>query len=218
MKKILFLCVTLLFFRTSPVFGELVILSPEEMLARAQVIVAGEVREIRPDREQPAIVLQVDTVYRGSTASPLLVLPLPVMPGPDAKERTAGAAPPVGSRLLLLLVLDDAGRLVPAADLNWMTLMADGVATNLFFGASTKDWREADYVIAFNGFLAQAGAERKTEAVEETQPPAAPAERSPVSALKSLPLLLAGMFLLALVLSRQIRKASDRKGRNRPDF
>ncbi len=217
MKRIFFLCITLLFFRTSPGFAELAILPPEEMLARAQVIVTGKVRELRLEREQPAVVLEVDTVYRGSTASPLLVLPLPVMPGPDAQERTAGTAPPEGSRLLLLLVHDDTGRLVPVADLNWAAFMDDGTATRLFFGASTKEWRETDYVAAFNGYLAQAGAERSPEAEGEAPTPAAPAEKTPVGALRALPLLLAGMFLLALVLSGKIRKAPDRKGRNRPD-
>lgn len=205
----------LLLSRSSPGFGELAVLPPEEMLARAQIIVAGEVREIRPDREQPEFVLQVDTVYKGSLTSPRLLLPLPVLPGPDTDGRTAGTVPAEGSRLLILLVTDEAGRLVPVADLNWAAFLAEGAATRLFFGASTKEWREEQYIAAFNSYLAEAGTHRPADADGEPEPPAG-RERLPGRALRALPLLLAGMFVLALVLSRRIRKLPEGKDRAKP--
>jgi hypothetical protein len=216
MKRIFFLCITLLLFRTSPGFGELTVLPPEEMLARAQIIVAGVALEIRPDREQPEFVLQVDTVYKGSLASPRLLLPLPELPDWDTDGRPAGTVPAEGSRLLLLLVTDEAGRLAPVADLNWAAFMAEGTATRLFFGASTKEWQEEQYIAAFNSYLTEAGTRRPADANREPEPGAEAEESPPGNALRALPFLLAGIFLLALALSRRIRKLPDSKGRAGP--
>jgi len=212
MKRRYILAALLLFSLASQAFGELTILPPEEMIARAQLIVAGEVQEVRLDQEQPVLVLQVDKVYRGeSLPAPRLVLPLPEMPGSVA---TDGAALK-GARLLLMLMLDDTGRLVPVADLNWAAFLVEGVATRLFYGASTREWRETDYVAAINGYLVEAG---ELQAVDtEPEPAPAAAERSPLEALKALPLLLAGIFVLALVFSRIIRKSPRDKDRNRTD-
>lgn len=215
MKVAFFLCIMLFFFRGSMVFSELLILSPQEMLVQAEVIVAGEVQELRLNQDPPVFVLQVDKTYRGSTASPWLVLPLPEMPGPEARDQTAKVAPVKGARMLLLLVLDDAERLLPVADLNWAVFLTEGAATSLFFGASTSEWREEDYLAAFNGFLSEAGAR---PADGEPMPPATARERSPINSLRALPLLLAGLFLLAFVLSRKIRKLPGGKSGNRPNL
>ena len=218
MKVAFFLCIMLFFFRVSMVFSELLILSPQEMLAQAEIIVAGEVQELRLNQDPPVFVLQVDKTYRGSTASPWLVLPLPEMPGPEARDQTARVAPVKGARMLLLLVLDDAERLLPVADLNWAVFLTEGAATSLFFGASTSEWREEDYIAAFNGFLSEAGARPAEGAEGEPEPPATARERSPLNSLRALPLLLAGLFLLALVFARRIRKLPGGKSGNKPNL
>lgn len=218
MKVVFFLCLMLFFFPVGLVFGELLILSPREMLAQAEVIVAGEVRELRLNQDPPVFVLQVDKTYRGSTASPRLVLPLPEMPGQEAREQTAGIAPPKGARMLLLLVLDDAERLLPVADLNWAVFLSEDAATSLFFGASAGEWREEDYLAAFNSFLSEAGVRPADVEDGEPKPPATTGERSPLNSLRALPLLLAGLFLLALVLSRKIRKLPDGGSGKKPNL
>jgi hypothetical protein len=218
LKVVFFFCIIFFFFRVSLVSSELLILPPQEMLAQAEIIVAGEVQELRLNQDPPVFVLQVDKTYRGSTASPRLVLPLPEMPGPEAREQTAGIAPPKGARLLLLLVLDDAGRLLPVADLNWAVFLTEGAATSIFFGAGAGEWREEDYLAAFNGFLSEAGARPAEVEDGEPKPPATAGERSPLNSLRALPLLLAGLFLLAAVLSRKIRKLPDGGSGKRPNL
>lgn len=218
MKQAIWLSAAVLLFWTSVAFGSLSILSPEEMLSQAQIIVAGEVTEIRLDPAQPEFVLQVDTVYKGEQVLDRLVLPLPKMSGPQAAEKTAELAPPKGARLFLLLMVEEGRRLVPVAGLNWAAYLTGRRVTRLFLGASALEWQEEHYLAAYNRFLAEEPGRRSAgPAAGEPESAAATKQRPPGRALSALPLLLAGFLVLALVLGRKIRKAPVGQQKNKPD-
>jgi len=196
MKKQASLLLFLVLFWTGTARGQLLALSPAEMVEGAKFILAGQVIELREQQETPEFVIRVDTVYRGELGRATLTVPLPSQAG------DLWAAPELNSRMLFFFTTNEGLRLVPAGDLNWAAFLKNGQVERLFMGARFNNWAEADYIQEYNRFLAEtpgikipANSDTEESAVSET--PRRPGEVNPVWFFA-----FAGvMFILLLVAS-----------------
>ncbi|MBS4007205.1 MAG: hypothetical protein KGZ45_02090 [Clostridium sp.] len=186
----------LLLFWTGTATGQLLALSPAEMVESAQFILAGQVIEMRKQQENPEFVIRVDTVYRGELGLATLTVPLP----PQADKLLA--VPELESRMLFFLAANEGRRLAPAGSLNWAAFLKDGQAERLFMGARFNNWAETDYLQEYNRFLAETPGRKipldvNAEEGAAGEPARRPGEVNPVWFFA-----LAGiMFILLLVLA-----------------
>lgn len=131
------------------VTGQILALSPEEMVKQAQFILAGQVVELRTQQEHPEFVILVDTVYRGELGGARLTVPLPTQS--DRLWKT----PELNSRMLFFFTINEQRRLAPAGSLNWAAFLKNGQVERLFMGARFNHWEEAAYIQEYNRFLAE---------------------------------------------------------------
>jgi hypothetical protein len=189
---------------TSPAYARLVVLSPETMIEKSQFIVTGEVIEIRGDRDDPDFVLDVVRVYKGEVGTARLVIPQPGRSGMPG-DNTLLAPPAVGTQILLFIVVNEAGRFVPTADLNWMGILEDDRVLSLYMGAAVNEWDEERYLRVYNEYLdenpgRQITPPQKGEEVteEETRP------HGMVN--PAIFFFMAGVAFLMLVVSAKLKK------------
>lgn len=217
MKRIFLLALFLLILWTSPSAARLIVFTPEEMLNRAQFILIGEVKELRQN-PQPEFVLEVETVYKGEFGMAMIAVPLPENSGVSP---TSAEPPDVAARMLLLLRVNEFGRLAPVADLNWAAYVSEGRVSELYLGAAVQEQGEDEYIDAFNLFLNEnAGTdvpklplekEEKDEGEEEVKN----TEKNPSQLTSAIFMMLAGVILIMMVISAKIKSNSvSRKKRN----
>lgn len=201
---------------TGPASARLTVFPPEEMPRQAGIILAGEVVEIRESSEPPEFVVETMTVYKGGLGWSRIGVPLPESGGPGTE--TIALAPAIGTQLLLFLSVNESGRLVPAADLNWAALLEDGQVRGLYMGGNVQDYSEGMYVAAFNAFLAETPGTRvqppkEAGEIKETKKNIAPGTVNPAFFF-----LLAGVSLLAIIITARLRRPSQRLQKIKKDL
>lgn len=190
----------LLLFWTGTATGQLLALSPAEMVESAQFILAGQVIEMREQQESPEFVIRVDTVYRGELLLATLTVPLPPQTGKLL------AVPELDSRMLFFLTANNGLNLVPAGDLNWAAFLKDGQAERLFMGARFNNWAETDYILEYNRFLAETPG-RKVPPPGDTEENAAPEPlRRPGEVNPAWFFALAGIMFVLLLVSALLKR------------
>lgn len=200
MKKQASFLLLLVLFWTGTARGQLLALSPAEMVEGAQFILAGQVIELRKQQANPEFVIRVDTVYRGELGEATLTVPLPPQVG------NLWAVPELDSRMLFFFKTNEGRRLAPAGSLNWAAFLKNGQVERLFMGARFNNWAEADYIQEYNRFLAETPgiktpAGNDTEESTAPKPPRRPGEVNPVWFFA-----VAGVMFILLLVSAQLKK------------
>lgn len=214
MKRVLSLALILLILGTSPLAAKLIVFAPEEMLEQAQFILIGEVKELRQD-PQPEFVLQVETVYKGEIGMALIAVPLQENFGISPTNEISIEPPKVAARMLLLLKVNEFGRLAPVGDLNWAAYVSENRVSSLYLGVAAQQYEEADYINAFNLFLSENPGKDVPKLPVDEDSEVEDTEKSPGQLTSAIFLMLAGVFLILLVISAKIKSNSaSRKKRS----
>jgi hypothetical protein len=214
MKRVFFLALILLILGTSPSAARLIVFTPEEMLDQAQFILIGEVKELRQD-PQPEFVLEVETVYKGEIGMALLAVPMPENYGISPTTDKSLEPPNVATRMLLLLKVNEFGRLAPVADLNWAAYVSEGRVSSLYLGAASQQQEEADYIDAFNLFLSENPGTDVPKLPVDEDSEVEDTEKSAGQLTSAIFLMLAGVLLILLVISAKIKSNSASRKKSR---
>ncbi|MDW7684315.1 MAG: hypothetical protein SCK29_09395 [Bacillota bacterium] len=206
MKKLLPYFFLFLLLGTGSVHARLRVLPPEEMISSSRFIVAGEVKEIRDGQAEPEFVVDVIRVFQGEVGTARLLIPLPQRPGMSGDVAIL-EPPATGSHVLLFLAVNDLGRLVPPADLNWIGIMQDGRVASLYMGGRTHNWDEQSYIETYNRFLAENPGKEITPPSEDDEVPA-PEEKQHGIVNPAIFFFIAGMMFILLIVSAKIKKSS----------
>ncbi|MBS4030452.1 MAG: hypothetical protein KGZ63_03385 [Clostridiales bacterium] len=207
MKRIFPLALFLLVLWTSSTAARLIVFTAEEMLEQAQFILIGEVKELRQD-PQLEFVLEVETVYKGEIGMARISVPLRESFGISPVIEVSIEPPYVGARMLLLLRVNEFGRLAPVADLNWAAYVSEGRVSELYLGAAAHQQQEADYVNAFNLFLSENPGKVVTKLPVDDNGDVVNPEKSAGQLTSAIFLMLAGVLLILMVVSAKIKRNS----------